>query len=669
MNKISQLLKQSELFLSQAQYEYKLSKAAQTGYYMPDEEEDESGEEGSANPELGLYDKIIAQSSRLRDRELSQELEMIAEMYKKALQINGGYSTINNGISNLLNMYLDDEDNPEYEDVEILLNEIVKDLRARAGGPGSLNKPDKPEVIAQMREIKNEFNRRMAQETMEALEGGEVDPEGLGDLTQFEEGAKSQFDFTAGLSPEEGQKGKGRGYSIQRRSLKDWIDAYQNEKERYEDLLEDADPAKKEKISKMIANLNKLIDATTKQQEVSAQHSDAPSPESEAELKKANQEVSALKKERRALQLAVRNTELEKSYNALVEELSQTRDMREKFLIQQKMELNKLLRSRDLNRGAETKLRRVLIRGMSGGSTLGAQTLKSLMEKIEAASKQKKSFTDYQKEEAAKIREKKQKGDFEGLVIKLKQHVPTVKSDEKKALLKREVDRLIQRASAAEQTTYKPFLEAVANAHRAKDKAGLKAAVTALEKELGKIAEEFEQIKALVNSYEVVTNYRKKLEAVHKSGIMNKPELSEQEMQMLLALQDEANIILRAPGLKAHTGPDYIRPIMKLIDEHLSETGAFKEDTKYRVAPETSQAELEAAEEEAFDLESQLKSRAYMSIKQRKEALQKLKKEAFISEKALEEPMIESRDSDEYAHTIFKKLLSKLEGDLLKSIE
>lgn len=140
-------------------------------------------------------------------------------------------------------------------------------------------------------------------------------------------------------------------------------------------------------------------------------------------------------------------------------------------------------------------------------------------------------------------------------------------------------------------------------------------------------------------------------------------------MQMLLALQDEANIILRAPGLKAHTGPDYIRPIMKLIDEHLSETGAFKEDTKYRVAPETSQAELEAAEEEAFDLESQLKSRAYMSIKQRKEALQKLKKEAFISEKALEEPMIESRDSDEYAHTIFKKLLSKLEGDLLKSIE
>lgn len=675
MNKISKLLQITDLFYKKAAFQYRLTKAAQTGgYYMPDEEEDEGSEEESVsnkNSNLPLYDRIIEESNRLRDRDLSQELQLIGEMYKKAVELGAGYSTINNGISNLLNMYMDDEDNPEYEDVEALLNEIVKDLRARAGGPGGLNKPDKPEVMQQLRAIKQEFNRRMAQETMEQLESGDLTSEEVGGLTQFEEDAKGKFDFSGGVNPEEAQKGKGRGYSIQSRSLKDWIKAYESEKEKYEDLLLDtSNPLRKEQAKKLVDILNKLIQATTKQMEVASDHSAAPTPESEAQLKEINQQISAIKKERRALKLAIRDTELEKTFNSLKEELASSTDMREKFLIQQQMELNKLLRSKDLNRGAETKLRRTLIRGMSGGSTLGAETLKKLMQQIQEAASRKKPIEEYRKEIADKIREKKQKGDFEGLVIKLKQHVPTVKSEEKKAILKRELDRLIKAASEQEQTTYKPYLDAIAAAHRAKDKAAIKSATAALEDALKSIAEEFEQLKALVSSYEVVTNYRKKLEAVHKAGLMTKESLSPEEIQLLMNLQEEANLILRAPGLKAHTGKDYIRPIMAALDERLADAGAFKE--KVRVAPMDIETDT-AAEEEAADLEEQLLSkkmtRGNMTIKQRKEALQKLNKEAFISEKDLAEPvLVDAEDSEEFAHQTFQQALLNLRNKLLSSI-
>src|ERR1039457_6412097 len=83
-----------------------LKKLAQTyngGYVSPDEPEEEIDQEPVQDKE-GLYPVVIAKIKELskEDNEqyedIANQVRFIAELYKKALEINGGYSQVINRI-------------------------------------------------------------------------------------------------------------------------------------------------------------------------------------------------------------------------------------------------------------------------------------------------------------------------------------------------------------------------------------------------------------------------------------------------------------------------------------------------------------------------------------------------------------------------------------------
>ncbi len=219
---LSELIKKIKAFHKNASFSY-LTTLGQAGYSMPDDPEDE--DTGTGATDLGLYNRIEDAARQISNSDVLSEVLLIAELYKKALTIGGGFNLVNKAISNLVNM-LDDEDDEEQMAVEDLMNELSKDLRARAKATPL---GDSDEAIRELQNVKKELNARLISEDLEGDEPGAYEA----GLSQYQEGAEGVFDPTGGVSQEVG-KAKGRGYHVTTRSYKDWVQSYENELQRYE---------------------------------------------------------------------------------------------------------------------------------------------------------------------------------------------------------------------------------------------------------------------------------------------------------------------------------------------------------------------------------------------------------------------------------------------------
>lgn len=565
--KQTQLFKNIDLFVSKALQFYELYKAAAPPYtyVSPGDDEEEDKEVESENaPEQ--YSELLDLARQVSDEDLSHELILIAEMYKRALEIGGGYNAVNNGVSNLINNYLDDEDDPEQARVEDTLNELVKDLRMRAGGAAALNKPDKPEVIAQLRALKHNLNQKFVQEELKQLEESEMTSEEVGGLSQYEEKAKSTFDPTGGISLEEAQKGKGRGYSFQtKRTPKDWIQSFENEKSRYSSLLLDESNANvKDKIQKLINVLSQLVIATKQKQELSDVLQTAPDEELQKQLSEVQKQIDQLKNSRKTLRDGIRTYNLAKSQKELEDKFNKSRDPREKLLLQQETELYKALSSKDIGKQEEIKLRRILIKSMSGGNMPSGDTLRNMLNKIEVAKSKRKPIEVYRKEEAVRTRAVKESGNLKGQIVELRQKIATQKNEIRKAI--------IRKLDAEKHSTFQPFLNSIAEAKARNDMPAVEAATKALNTAINTYAENQPGVLNYIENAKQFYAFRDKAEALEKTNIIETPgELPEQmKINILEIVNFGRQLANQYKGQKVYsTILNSVAKIVKTLEERI----------------------------------------------------------------------------------------------------
>lgn len=570
MDKINNLLKLATSYCERATWSYLVNKAEIKSILK------------EAAGDTGLYDEMLLTAKSLDDKDLGSEIQLLAESYKKVLEMGAGYNTIKNDIDKIFNVFMDegedegDEDeesntNAQQQVAEKLLNKVLKDVRARAGGPVGLAKPDPPNVVQELKQIKNKFNTESLAEDFENLQ---------------------QFDPTAGLGGGgDGGKAPNRGVMFRSfKSPKDWAEFFADERDRYQDdLATENKKLIKDKIAKLIDVLTKLEANIIRELELMAEISvlKTPNPTLNKELEDLRQSTKALRKERRSLKVSIRDNELAKQKQRLEEEAKFANTERDQIRLKHEAELYNLLMSKDLGKKEERNWRRALVKSMSGGNWPGIETLKNMEKNIQEASKKRKTRNAYEAERGAKIKEHFEEGHdpekrtrgkaktFVGLVTDLQQKLATQKIVVKQTI----TDAIVNRIVVEQHTTFKPYKDKIAQAEQArqearkrKDKAAVDAA-TQIIKEVSKQmadamdkkainaeAELSPQIVQFVEKLKPFYNFRDQAKIIAESiGENNIPQESWESVSPVI---EEGKALA-----KQFTGVQYMDTIAKAVSE------------------------------------------------------------------------------------------------------
>lgn len=469
MNKLSEILQLVELFYKKAMQDYQLwAKAQQQGYSsMPDDPEDDEDQ-------TPYFEDLIDISYKVDDPGLSKQLQVLAELYKKALQIGGGYNAIFRAINNLKNMYSDGRDS----DIENILDGMISELAKQAGGAGALSKQDRPEFLEQLQSAKQNIESEDQDKQTEAEGAYQEDINVPGSTGETEK------DFSAsGLSAEEGDTvapaalGFGdvnnpavnRGWHTTGKAgtYKNWAEYYNNEKEAYKaDLAQSPDNANI--LNQLIKNLDSLSAKTARALELSDQQKIVADPNVASELVELNKEIVVLKTERAKLKNSIRKHQLIKEKQKLELQLSQTQDSREKELLEQKIALQDLAMKDVVFKAKERNARVAYIQSMSGGNFPLGKTKQDMIDNIEQSKIGQVPTSEYlqkhRKEQADKIKKQfKYEGtkrlgaiDLIGLTTQFRQSLPSIKMGLKKTITKK--------LHESENSKYKPYKDDIAAA-------------------------------------------------------------------------------------------------------------------------------------------------------------------------------------------------------------
>ena len=445
--------------------------------------------EGDDDDEDGLYDKMVEGARQVSDPDVADQILLLSKMYKKALEVNGGFNLVNQGIDNLVNM-LEMENEDEQSAVEDLLNEVSHDLRQRAKTAA----PDDETVMQALKNARDQHYRGV-EEGMEEPSAYEVEME------QFPGGAGGTHDPYGGVGPEEA-KTKGRGFFMQTRSYKDWANSYENERQRFVheltapelQLSREGREARKNTgirnnmaaLVKVLEEMTKLtLEATTLENELSG----APDPAKEAQLDQIRQALQEGQRKRIALKSSLRTHQYAEQNKSLAEELKAA-DTKEKLLIEQKIKLNELMMSHDRGKGEEAKWRRVLINSISGGRSIPQEQVERLLGKIQEGAAKKTKATDLYRQKAEQVagikgltgpvreRQVGQEGAFgkrnkynlnilplDGLIEHLTQRLAT-----ERIVVKQKITDKMKKAQQ-DPAVLKPLMDDIAKAATKKDKA------------------------------------------------------------------------------------------------------------------------------------------------------------------------------------------------------
>lgn len=515
MPDFSNLIKKINQFYKGATGSYFNSLAQSEGggsYVMPDEPGDDEVDEEADESNLGLYPKIVEAARKIENVDISTEVQLIAELYKKALQQGSGFNYVNRAVSNIVNL-LDDEDNEEQMAVEDLMNEISRDLRNRA----KLAPADNEATLRSLQQVKNEFNNRMISEEMEP----EVSP--------YEAGLTGEvvFDPTGGVSPEVA-KSKGRGYRFEHRTYKDWVKSFEDERDRFLHELEAPElqlsrtglearrnTATRSNLNELVGALNKLVELKKLENRLETDLQVAPNPNAEAKIEEVRQEIRNLQTRRYALKKNLRYHQYEQENQSLKEGLAGAAGQ-QKVLLEAKIRLNDLMMSQDRGKDEEAKWLRVLINSMSLGHSIPIEQLQKFEERIQAGAQKKRKATDLWRQRAEQVaalkgtvgpvreRQVGEVGTFgkrnkynwdilplDGLVSHLTQRLAT-----ERIVVKQKITDKLKKAQK-DSTALKPFMDDVAKAATKKDKSGLLAASKRLKDKM----EEFKNVQPELVQY------------------------------------------------------------------------------------------------------------------------------------------------------------------------
>jgi hypothetical protein len=488
------LLQAIEEFYKRALRSYNLIKLAQYGtHYMPDDEDEPGTEEAEpavANPPH--FDELMSISHQVDDPGLAQQLSILAELYKRAIQIGGGFTTIVRAINNLKDMYSDGEDS----DIESILNGMVAEMSRQARATGGLGKPDNPRFVQQLQQLKQDIELRDRDKQTEAEDSYQEDmnvpgaqSEGESDLTGAGLGAgegESVFDPTAGIGSDKGDK-VNRGWHTTGKAgvYKNWAEYYRNEKEAYQaDLAIETNAATRKTLQELIEKVSELSAKTEAAINLKNQLKVADDPTQQAQLDKLITELTKLKKERTNLKNKIRFEQIAKEKQRLEAEINKTRDPKERMLLEQKKALQELSLNSNVGKAAERNARLALISAMSGGNFPGDQTLKDMLAKIDEASKAQQARKDFIKkywEKTVKERGEKaknEKGEYvrgkyeklQGVVNFYGTNINTQQREIKRKLYPPIKNKIHAGLSEEENTIFKPYIDAINAARKDNNK-------------------------------------------------------------------------------------------------------------------------------------------------------------------------------------------------------
>lgn len=555
---IPYLIKKIDQFYHSAIKEYKLQKwaAEPTGFSMPDDPEDDL--EGPATERepgsLDLYNKLLDIIRTIRDPDIAAEALLIADMYKKAIEMNDGFNFVRKGISNFINIQLEDLDPDDEDDplnaLEEVFNDVHADLTSRAKAAGSNLKGDSPNAEKAIRAVKDEFNQQSLNEELSGASGGKS----VSDLSDFDPEAIAKFDPTGGVGLEEG-KTKGKGYFVRTvKELKDWIKSYDNEIDRYkEELVGEKNPVIVGKKRRLISLLEELKSKKAQENILREQSEVAPDPAIQKQLENIRNDLKKLKTERNTLKSGLRQNALSLQTDQLLKEYSQAErsgNKKEQFRLEQELALRKVMQSQDHNKGEEVKARKLLLSWLPGMtmSEVGLATFRNLQKKIEEAAAKKIPVEVVRKEQAKQVADIKRTKridpnlrsniydwanmTLDGFITHLSQALLA----ERKTIKDKIVGTKNKHVTEAEKTYFKPYLDNVANASNAGDKSALRAAVAKLREQVASAARltpQFTQYVISVRSSKFFYEFRDRLKQLKTMNVEEKTKLNQSEINFI----------------------------------------------------------------------------------------------------------------------------------------
>lgn len=524
--------------------------------------------EQAAPAQSGLYSKLVnviragvSNGTIDTDDIDTSDLLLIAEEYKKAIELGSGFSTVWKNLKIFLrnnDIIGDDED--EENLLEDVINELREDLKTRAGGIANLNKPDDPNIVNQLVETRAVKQKEMLEEV-----GRDDGP------SAFEIGLKEDSpEYNPLMSGDKQQFGVGT-----QKSFKDWAESYINEAKSYEDMLEESDEQTKSTIDELIIILKELSKLAKAKHQYSVKLELAPGDiDAETMLNKITQAMEPRLQKRNSLKSKLRLKNLEKKNQEILNKLQDPKlPLIDKLLLDQKLKLNELLVSRDYGREKEKQLRQNLIAILEGkilkknpdgtftrvkspgreGALPSGETLRKMLQEIENAKQERLA----RKEVETKIRHEKihvnpelgrenrnkvnwdiiKLNDF--IKVNLKDALLTPKDTAKKALI-------AELKKSGKLDNYKKLIDAVGlsvNKPENKEKilSTVKDLTVAIRNDIrtdSKIGGLFVKFIITSRSNKFLYDFRNKLQVLEKMGIEERSEFTDMEKQVIQEVID-----------------------------------------------------------------------------------------------------------------------------------
>jgi len=359
------------------------------------------------NAEQDYFQELTDISHNVGDPGLTRQLQMLAELYRYALSMGGGYATIAHAINNLKEMYGDDTDS----DIENILNGMLKVLAKEAGGVQVLAGRDNPRFVERLMQLKSDIESRPSDsDTYESFQEEAYVPgaEGEGESDYSEQGLGGDTETVApaqlGFGNKEDPKAN-RGWHTTGPSKlhRNWKEYYENEVSAYNlQIAQTSDPDTKTSLEELVKLIPQLSDLVERRTELSDKLKVVPDDkEVQTQLAVVQTKLKSIKEKVSALKGAVRSHQLksqEDSLKSLLGEATKKSDTKQIALLEQKLALNALTQSTDVRKTKERNLRLRLIESMSGGNFPGKDTLEKEKSKIELAKKERVTKEAYDRE-------------------------------------------------------------------------------------------------------------------------------------------------------------------------------------------------------------------------------------------------------------------------------
>ena len=441
--------------------------------------------------ENDLYFDIRSATKGISEPEVIDELLLISELYKYAIDIGQGFYSVNIKIKNLFNMLmsdypdiLDESDSGE-NSIEDTLNKVIADLKIRAGSAAALRIEDNPAVKRKILEKSIQIQKE--QISGEDLDEPSVFEMGLGSEDMeggYQKPSEEGSDFGSFVGGGGGKDSTKQniGYSVQKkRTYKDWVECYNNKSNRYLDNIEGEKNlnliSKTKELVEILKQLAVLVGIIKKYKD---QLNIAPDPVIQNKFDSVKEKFKSLNEEKKKIEITIRRYHIVLEQMKLQKVLEKSSNENERFLLEQKIALKEVLSSRDSNKGLEIKKRRELIsmiegkavskfnKNWVGGGMPSGETLSKILVEIENAKKQRIPIKEKRKEEYEKLLALKATGELDGLVLTLNQGLANVKMGIKKDLVE---EMIFIKIKEEEYSSFKDYLDALDNAIKTKQKA------------------------------------------------------------------------------------------------------------------------------------------------------------------------------------------------------